>query len=125
MTKSATTYQALELMFDIMKRMQLTDLSGQLKQAKESLINSFIFSYTSSAQIVAQTMSLEYDHLPPDFLTHYPTNIEKITTDDVKRAARNYLHPEQSVVLVVGNGEAFDKSLARFGTVQEIFSDIQ
>jgi predicted Zn-dependent peptidase len=108
-----------------MKRMHNTDLASQLKQAKESLINSFIFSYTSSAQMVAQTMSLEYDHLPPDFLAHYPSHIEKITLEDVKRAARNYLHPEQSIVLVVGNGEAIDKSLARFGPVREIYSDIQ
>ena len=125
MTKSASTYQALELMFDIMKRMHNADLASQLKQAKESLINSFIFSYTSSAQMVAQTMSLEYDHLPPDFLAHYPSHIEKITLEDVKRAACNYLHPEQSIVLVVGNGEALDKSLARFGPVREIYSDIQ
>jgi predicted Zn-dependent peptidase len=125
MTKSSSTAQALELMFDIIKRMGETDLAGQLKQAKESLINSFIFAYTSSSQMVAQTMSLEYDHLPPDFLTLYPAKIEEVTLDDVKRAARNYLHPEQSIVLVVGNGEALDKSLTRFGPIREIYSDIR
>jgi predicted Zn-dependent peptidase len=125
MTKSSSTAQALELMFDIIKRIGETDLAGQLKQAKESLINSFIFAYTSSSQMVAQTMSLEYDHLPPDFLTLYPAKIEAVTLDDVKRAARNYLHPEQSIVLVVGNGEALDKSLTRFGPVREIYSDIR
>ena len=125
MTKSVSTAQALELMFDIIKRMGETNLAGQLKQAKESLINSFIFAYTSSSQMVAQTMSLEYDHLPPDFLTLYPAKIEEVTLDDVKRAARNYLHPEQSIVLVVGNGEALDKSLTRFGPVREIYSDIR
>ncbi len=125
MTKSASTAQALELMFDIIKRMGETALAGQLKQAKESLINSFIFAYTSSAQMVSQTMALEYDHLPPDFLTQYPAKIEDVTLDDVKRAASNYLHPEQSIVLVVGNGEALDKSLTRFGPVRKIYSDIQ
>ena len=125
MTKSSSTAQAFELMFDIIKRMGETDLAGQLKQAKESLINSFIFSYTSIAQMVSQTMSLEYDHLPPDFLTQYPAKIEDVTLDDVKRAASNYLHPEQTIVLVVGNGEALDKSLTRFGPVRKIYSDIQ
>jgi len=125
MTKSVSTAQALELMFDIIKRMGETNLAGQLKQAKESLINSFIFAYTSSSQMVAQTMSLEYDHLPPDFLTLYPAKIEEVTLDDVKRAARNYLQPEHSIVLVVGNGEALDKSLTRFGPVREIYSDIR
>jgi zinc protease len=125
MTKSASTAQSLELMFDIIKRMGETALVGQLKQAKESLINSFIFAYTSSAQMVSQTMSLEYDHLPPDFLTQYPAKIEDVTLDDVKRAASNYLHPEQSIMLVVGNGEALDKSLTRFGPVRKIYSDIQ
>jgi predicted Zn-dependent peptidase len=125
MTKSSSTAQALALMFDIMKRMGETAFASQVKQAKESLINSFIFAYTSSTQMVAQTMSLEYDHLPSDFLNQYPAKIQEVTLDDVHRAARNYLHPEQSIVLVVGDGEAFDKSLTRFGPVREIYSDIQ
>jgi predicted Zn-dependent peptidase len=108
-----------------MKSMGETDLAVHLKQAKESLINSFIFAYTSSAQMVSQTMSLEYDHLPPDFLTQYPANIEKVTLDDVKSAARNHLHPEQSIVLVVGDGEALGKSLSRFRPVEKIYSDIR
>jgi zinc protease len=125
MTKSASTAQALELMFDIIKRMGETDLAGQHKQAKESLINSFIFAYTSSSQMVSQTMSLEYDHLPPDFLAQYPAKIADVTLDEVRRAAGNYLHPEQSIVLVVGKSEALDKSLTRFGPVRKIYSDIQ
>jgi hypothetical protein len=34
------------------------------------------------------------------------------------------IHPEQSIVLVVGNTEAFDQPHP-FSTVQEIFSDIK
>ena len=125
MTKSSSTAQALELIFDIMKRMDQTTGADQVKQARESLINSFIFSYTSSSQMVAQTMSLEYEHLPPDFLEQYPAKIEEVTLDDVKRAVRKYLHPEQSIVLVVGDEEALDKSLTRFAPVRKIYSDIQ
>jgi zinc protease len=125
MTKSSSTGQALSLMFDIMKRMGETSLESQLRQAKESLINSFIFAYTSSAQIVAQTMSLEYDHLPAVFLEQYPAKIQAVTLNDVQGTARTYLHPEQSVMLVVGDGKAFDKLPSRFGPGREIYSDIQ
>ena len=49
MTKSASAHKALTLMNDIIDRMKDSLRQDELEQAKESLINSFVFSYTSSA----------------------------------------------------------------------------
>ena len=125
MTKSSTTHKALLLIIDIINRMKDTANQTELVQAKESLINSFVFSYSSSIQIINQKMLLEYDHLPQDFMENFPSRIKAVTLQDLQRVAGLYLHPLQSIVLVVGDDKTFDVPLSNWGPVQEVFSDIQ
>ena len=44
----------------------------------------------------------------------------KVTKEDVLRVATTYLHPEQMVILAVGNREEIQSALSDFGQVQEI-----
>lgn len=120
-TKSATTYQAMSLIYKIIKEVRENGVTEkELRWAKESIINKFIFSFTSSASIVNQQMHLEYDGMPEDFLERYQENISKVTLGDIGRVARKYLHPDRSVLVVVGNGKDFDKPLSEFGEVHKI-----
>ncbi len=125
MTKSSTTHQALSLMLDIMNSIRDNVTAQELEWAKESLLNSFIFSFSSSSQVVTQQMLLEYEQLPRNFLDTFPSRIKAITLDDVQRVAREYLHPSQSIVLTIGDAQDFDKPLSDLGPVSEVFSDIQ
>jgi predicted Zn-dependent peptidase len=70
-------------------------------------------------------MLLEYDHLPQDFMENFPSRIKAVTLQDLQRVAGLYLHPSQSIVLVVGDDKTFDVPLSNWGPVQEVFSDIQ
>jgi len=54
-------------------------------------------------------MAYEFYHYPLDFLEHYRTEVEKVTSDDVARVAHKYVHKDKLAVLVVGN----DTELAR------------
>ena len=125
MTKSSSTHKALSLMIDIINRMKDTTLNGELEQARESLINSFVFSYSSSAQIISQQMLREYEHLPPDFIEQFPARISAVSLNDLQRVAGRYLHPLQSVILVVGDANKFDVPLNKWGPKQQVFSDLQ
>ena len=46
--------------------------------------------------------------------------MEKVTTADVERVAKKYLHKDQMKVLVVGNQADFDKPLSTLGPVTPI-----
>jgi zinc protease len=105
--------------------MKNSELESELSWAQESLINSFIFTFTSSAQVVTRQMLLEYERLQADFLTSYPDKIRAVTVADLYRVAQTYLQPERSVILVVGDGNGFDKPLAKWGPVREVVSDAQ
>jgi predicted Zn-dependent peptidase len=88
--------------------------------AKKTLINQFIFSFTSSASIVSQEMQLEYDGLPEDYLEKYQERVGAVTFEDLERVAGKHLHPEKSLLLVVGKEENFDQPLSSLGPVNRI-----
>jgi zinc protease len=92
----------------------------ELDWAKKSLISQFIFSFTSSARIVSQQMQLEYDGLPEDYLEKFQGRVAAVNREDLGRVAGKHLHPETSVLLVVGQEEDFDQPLSGFGPVNRI-----
>ncbi len=118
-TRSDATEQTISaILAHLQKIREEPVLEEELQRAQEAFLNAFIFSFASPAQIVSRRMSLEYYGLPPDFLEQYRDNVARVTREDILRVARKYLHPEQMVILAVGDETKF--SLAAFGPVQPI-----
>ena len=92
----------------------------ELKRAKDSILNSFIFNYDSKQEVLAQQMTYAYYGLPADFLEQYRSKIEKVTAEDVTRVAKKYVHPDQLAVLVVGKASDFDQPLSNLGKVTTV-----
>lgn len=92
----------------------------ELNLAKESFLNSFVFNFDSRREIIDRQMTYEYYGYPQDFLEKTKTGIEKVTAEDVKRVAREYLQPDKMRLVVVGNDQDFDESMSAFGEVNEI-----
>ncbi len=114
-TKSASTVQAISVMIDEIKRIR-----EELKQAKDSFLNSFVFSFSNPTQIVTRQMRLEYYGLPENYLETFRDRISRVTKEDILRVSKEYLHPDKLFVLVVGNAEGFDPPLSSLGKVHEI-----
>ncbi len=120
-TKSGSTAKAMGLMLQLMTDMTQESVAEQeLTLAKESMINSFVFGFTKTEMIVNQRARLEYYGYPLDYLEKYRNNIALVTREDVLRVAREYLHPDKLIKVVVGNDTKFDKPLATFGPVRSV-----
>lgn len=120
-TKAESTAQTIELMLQMMKEITEKPVTDQeLTLAKQSIINSFVFRFDSLARVVRQQLHLKYYGYPDDYLQNYTRKIESVTKEDVLRVAGKFLHPEQTVILVVGNSKKFDKPLSAFGKVETI-----
>ena len=121
MTKSESTGQVLSVMQGILKDAREARLSAQdIHLAKRSIVNSYIFSFTSSHMIALQHMALEFQGLPVKFLTEYPAKIDAVTGEAVLKAAEKYLDPDRRTVFVLGDESKFDKPLKTFGTVKRM-----
>ncbi|WP_168057722.1 M16 family metallopeptidase [Candidatus Manganitrophus noduliformans] len=120
-TRVDTTHQAISTILDHIRKIRREPVTDEeLKRAKESFLNSFIFSFSSPAQIVSRKMSLEYYGLPSDFLERYRDNVAKVTKEDILRVAKKYLHPDRLVILAVGDDGKFDQPLSSLGKVTQI-----
>jgi zinc protease len=120
-TKAESTARAIFLMQEIIAGMTKQPVTDQeLKLAKDSIINSFIFGFTSTATVVNQKARLEYYSYPAGYLENYRDRIAAVSSEDVLRVAKKYLHPEALKLVVVGDAKRLDKPLSTFGKVEEI-----
>jgi predicted Zn-dependent peptidase len=120
-TKNETTAAGIDALMaeiDGINSNPVTDV--EVKEAKESILNSFVFNYDSPAKILRQQITYEYFGYPADYLVRYRENIEKITKADVARVAAKYIHKDQLAVLVVGPSKGTDRPLESFGKVTKL-----
>lgn len=120
-TKAESTARTIGLMKDIITGMTRAEVTDQeLQSAKDYLINSFMFGFTSPAAVATQRARLEFYGYPDRYLETYRDRIASITKRDVLAAARSYLKPDAFKIVVVGDGTKFDKPLTTFGAVREL-----
>ena len=120
-TKSATTVEAIHALYEELDALKTNPLSAdEIRRAKDSILNSFIFNFDSPAKVLRERMAYEFYGYPSDYLERFRTGIEKVTPADVARAATKYVHKDQFAVLVVGNTAEFDKPLASLGAVTNV-----
>ncbi|MBI2841554.1 MAG: insulinase family protein [Acidobacteria bacterium] len=120
-TKSQSLGAALDSLFaEIDSIVATPPTTDELKRAKESILNSFVFRFDSKAKVLRQQMTYAFYGYPADFLTRYRAGIERVTIEDVARAAGSYIHRDQLAVLVLGNPGDFDRPLSTFGPVTAV-----
>lgn len=120
-TKSESTLESITLISGILEKVKREGITQEeLDQAKSSLLNSFIFEFSTPFQIVNKQVAIAFDNLPKDFLEIYRERITEVTLEDVNTVAQRYLHPDRMLLVVVGNSDHFDGPLNQLGPVEEI-----
>jgi zinc protease len=115
-TKTVSTADAIKAL-----NQQIQDLitdpptEAELKLAKDSILNSFVFNFDSPDKVLHERMAYEYYGYPQNFLEMYREGVEKVTGADVVQVAKKYVHPGQFAVLVVGNPDEAKPELAKLG----------
>ena len=120
-TKSASTVetiQAIRTEIDKMRAAEVTPV--ELSEAKESVLNSFVFFFDNPEKTLNRVMQYAYFGYPKDFLFQYQKAIASVTRADVLRVMKQYVKPEDLVIVAVGNPKEMPKPLSTVGTVQEL-----
>jgi predicted Zn-dependent peptidase len=117
-TRAEATGTTISLMLSLIEGVRKEAVTEQeLKLARESIINSFLFGFTTPASIVVQQARLEFYGYQPDFLERYRERIAAVTREDILRAAKKHVHSDAFKLVVVGDQRHFDKPLSSFGRV--------
>src|SRR5262249_22132479 len=121
LTKSQSTVEAIQGLYGEIDDLQTKPLTKEeIQQAKDSILNSFIFNLDTPEKVLRERMAYEFYGYPQDFLERYRSGIEKVEPADVERVAAKYIHKDKLAVLVVGNAAQFDRPLSSLGAVNTI-----
>src|SRR3954471_8413059 len=100
---SDKTADALGEFMKELTRMKSGEVSEpELSDAKDSLIRAIPSLFASGEQTAAAYARAWSHGLPVDYYATYQQRVESVTKDDVARAARERLHPDDMAIVVVG-----------------------
>jgi zinc protease len=104
-----------EILLEIEKMREEKVSADELSLATAYLDGVFPIRYETT-NAVAQAMAIAQVYgLGDDYYTRYRERIRAISANDVLRAAQTFLHPEQLLVLAVGDAAAIREPLEKLG----------
>lgn len=113
--------RVLDLTLEELERMQQDPPSeDELAAARALLVGRFSLGLETSAAVLGALVNLEVYRLPPDSLDTYRGRIRATTTEDTARMARQLLHPDRLVIVLVGPAEALRPQLEQLGPVEVV-----
>jgi len=117
-TKSASTTGALLAIQTEVEKMRTTEVTErELDEAKQGVLNSFVFFFDSPAKTLNRVMRYAYFGYPQDFLFQYQKSIAAVTRADVLRAAKAHFLWQNMTIVAVGNSKELGKPLTALGPV--------
>ena len=103
-TKNETASEAMRIAEEEMRRMREQPVTDQeLNDAKDYLIGSFPLRFDTNRKVAGFLAQVEYYELGLDYPERYAGLIRKVTREDVLRVAKQYLHPDELVRVIVAN----------------------
>ena len=115
-TRTDTTVPFVQSIVTEFEKLRTTPITeAELANAKESILNSFVFNFQSPSQTLSRLMRYEYYDYPEDFIFQYQQGVKQTTIEDIQKVAQNYLQPDKIVTLIVGDTKPIDSALRRLG----------
>ncbi len=103
-TQNASAREAISVIRDLMDRIRNERVSQEeLERAKKYLIGSFPFRLDTQSKLARFITQIEYYGLGLDYPERYPSLINAVSREEVRRVAKSYLHPEKAILVVVAN----------------------
>ncbi|HKY08674.1 MAG TPA: pitrilysin family protein [Candidatus Binatia bacterium] len=110
-TKNETAGEAIRIAKEEMRRIREQPVSEQeLSDAKDYLIGSFPLRFDTNRKVAGFLAQVEYYELGLDYPERYADLIRAVTRDDVLRAAKQYLRPDDLVTVIVANQSKIGKN---------------
>ena len=118
-TKSGSTVAATQLILDIMNEMRETPpREEEVDQIIDQTVNGFVFNFQDPSQVVSRQMFYLSQGLPEDWLEQFVRGIQEVDPEAVRDVFRRHVHPDQMIILIVGDPDDFDLPPSALGEVQ-------
>ena len=116
LTRNDSLLTALQLLRDEVARATKEPFSEEeVRNARESVLNSLVFKFESPADVVFRAAFYELGGYPADYLQKYQEAVAKVTPQTMLAAAQRHVHPDQLATIVVGKEKEFERPLESVG----------
>lgn len=120
-TKSMTTTETIKAARAELEKLRTSEVTEQeLKVAKDTVLNSFVFFFDSPLKTLNRLVMYEYFGYPKDFLFEYQKRIAAVSRADVLRVVKEHIHPDDLSIVAVGNSKDFGEPLTAAGKVEKL-----
>ena len=103
-TKNESAGEALRLAVQEIRKLREEPVSQQeLDDAKNYLIGSYPLRFDTNQRVAAFLTQVEVFGLGLDFADRYGELIGRVNAADVQRVAKDFLHPDQLITVIVGD----------------------
>jgi zinc protease len=111
--RTAVTDSAVnEIVKELSRMVSESVTAEELELAKRFMAGSFGRSLEDPRTVGRFALNTYLNGLPEDHYATYLKRLDAVTVEDVQAAAAAFLHPDQAVILVVGDLEQFEEGLA-------------
>lgn len=113
--RNEVTGASLKEIFYELGRIRDEDVSDkELADAKSYLTGIFPIRLETQEGLVDQLVQIEMNGLASDYLQTYRENVQRVTKEDVRRAAHLYVTPDRAAVVVVGDAAQIREQVAPY-----------
>jgi len=127
-TKSSTVGYAISLILDEFNRIRNEPVEdSEMDTAINYYLESFSNSFSSPESTMSTFAELEMTGRPMDYYQTFRDNISAVTKEKVQEVANKYIHPDQAVIMIVGDfepcnegGEEWPGPLDKLGPLHRI-----
>ncbi len=121
LTQSDSTVATLGyLKVDVAKYLQEPFTAKQVKQGKDAILNSLVFSFSSKGAVLNRMAQYEYYGYPKDFLQKYQEEVKALTPQDILAAAKREVKYPKEAQVIIGTKAKFADALAALGPYKDI-----
>lgn len=126
-TKTESTVEAIDAIFQEIDRIRSESVPADELQARKAYITgAFPLQIETPDGIATQVLDALFYGYGKEYLETYRDRLRAVTAEQVMTFAKTRIHPDRSVIVLVGNAKVFEAELKqKFPTMEKIaYSDL-
>jgi zinc protease len=112
---NVTAEAVKEMMNEIRKFPTTPSTAEELAAAREASVRSLPGLFETTSAIASAMQGIFIFNRPLDYYRTLPAKYDALTADDIARAAKQYLHPDQLIIVAAGDRAKIEPTLKEAG----------
>lgn len=111
LTKNESLKEAHQILKEILSKKTFESIKeNELTDAKNAILNQFVFLFTNKHTILENQLEQDDDGLPADYLNTYKTKMNAVTIEDLRRVGSEYFQEDKLKFLIVSTKANIEKN---------------